>query len=228
MTDKKIDIVVCTPSIDSKLFNKFYKSLICTTKENSYVLRIFDNRKSSSFSHPKEINTAMNIMGDYLVVCDDDIEFQEKGWLEYSIDRMEEDESIGIASPILSSNLNVKAIKKTDKVVLAQPSACFIMRKTDLRMDERFLKYEFDLDFCYRMWEEKNRRVVALPFVTFHGVNGKQVFENGENMSVRFQEIRKKDKVLFNSLWSSDRKSKLIKSIEKSYPGTKIETGTIK
>ena len=78
----KVSILVCSPDFDRPLAKKCLESIKAHTTGFEYELLSLENGKYGSFSHPEEINRAMDFArGEHFVTLDDDIEVTP-GWLE--------------------------------------------------------------------------------------------------------------------------------------------------
>jgi len=223
---KPIDIIVCTPDINSIMFSEFMRSLDNTTNIQ-HTLRIFSN-SGVAFSHPANINYALNSSDGYIVICDDDIRFTD-GWLEAGIEAIESSDDIGVVGYTLyniDGSLFSSAMYYDGKELLlhekqydhnidvpTQCSACWIIAPTRLRMDERYKKYFFEFDFNFRLWEH-NKRTVVIPHKIYHIRRGQMAQLSGSQYykSDDWSDVR-----LFMSSWvNSGRLHKLYNRINNS------------
>lgn len=212
-----VDVLICTPSIKSESFNICYDSLIKTTKEFKYSLRIFDNMYSDSFHHPTEINKFMDMCDGYCVLCDDDVEFLDNDWLSNTIRLMEDNEDIGMCGFHIvkdyKNKINVNYLLNYLYVI----SCCIIIRKTNIRMNTSFLKHSFDLDFCFRMWKDCKKRVCMSPYRIIHSSERRQSIKN-TSLLENYNKTGKIDRSLLWRMWNKESIIKLIEEIEIEYP----------
>jgi hypothetical protein len=162
------------------------------------------------------MNKALSIGADYSVFCDDDVLFT-KNWLNYGISFLESNNDAGIAVYIESKNKNIVDPNISKPVnTFYGISHCMIVKNTKLRMDERYLKYRFDVDFCLRMWEQESKRVVLMPVIVYHTL-GRQYYRVVEKE--KREQNRVRDKELFSLIWdSTGRKKELFLRIKNTYP----------
>ncbi|NDJ52433.1 MAG: glycosyltransferase [Chloroflexi bacterium] len=185
-SSKSATILVCTPDVYSKWAKRCIRSVKQFTLTIPYELIVFENGRFGKFSHPYDINRAMDIaQGDYFVTLDDDVEVTP-GWLEALVGLADDD--VGIVGCV---NLNARrayrnrvrhaggwtdlegrVISYTSAVdePIAVPwvgSACFLINDRELRFDLDYKKYYQEVDLCYQSWL-RGKRVMVSPHRIYH------------------------------------------------------------
>lgn len=169
-----LDVLVCTPDMASATTQRFLKSLKDTTSDIIYTLRIADNRRKRPFIHAIEVNKALDAAekaGHNLLICDDDIVFEDPQWLHKALNHAEAlDNDFGVmgfrlsypnhgcwASGVFSDASGqialIQTVFEAPTCVPVQCSCCWLIAPTDLRWDERYKKYRVELPFAYQLWE---------------------------------------------------------------------------
>lgn len=231
-----LDVLVCTPDINSNLAQRFLSSLNETTSHIQYDLHIFDNRNRRPFKHSESLNMALDMAeksGHNLLICDDDITFPDPKWLDKALDAAESIDDWGIITFVLkypSYNTWASAIWNDSKGALVlcsdewnipqpipmQCSACWLIRPTSLRFDNRYNKYRFELPFCLQMWE-RNKKVYCCPAKINHDCGG-QFRCQYPDMKSRSQ-FTKQDCDIYQKEWlETGREKKVLAKMEQYMP----------
>jgi GT2 family glycosyltransferase len=230
---KKATILLCTPDIQSETTERCLNSLVKHTYSRLYTLVVADNNWDPKFSHPREINKCLKTLDtDYLVCIDDDIVLTP-GWLEALLEVAEKDPSIGVVGCVhtyadgsinhsggtlfsASGSIRIRQAVAPIASVEYTPyvcSACALIRKTPLLFDETYAKYQFETDYCCRLWEAGLR--VAVSPHKIHHLMSQQMLQKFEQNKERIRETRQLDEVIFSKTWYiSGRLDKLYRDIQ--------------
>jgi len=170
---KYIDIIIPTSDTNSGLFKNCFKLVNKTTKQfNTYISTCNANEGFS-----KAINKAIKMVNsEYICLLNDDTEPQ-KDWLLYLINKMEEDGKIGICGSkllypdgliqcagvrhqennwpcLIGNKQNDSPEYNIPKEVESLTFASVVLRKEMIdkigRLDEQYLYYFEDTDYCLR------------------------------------------------------------------------------
>lgn len=229
---KKVTILLCTPDMQTAITRRCLESLSACTRQENYKLVLSDNRRDGAFSHPHELNKCLETLDtEYLVSLDDDVVLTP-GWLERMLEVMERDPSagaVGCVHTFADGTLNHsggalyyaggswksrQSVMPLDKTVYTPYvcSACSIFRRTNLRFDEEYAKYRFEVDFCYRLWEQ-GMNVQVVPHSVQHLVNQQMLSKCG-NDPKKVRQSHERDEVIFSRIWyESGRLNRLLERI---------------
>ena len=229
---KKVTIFLCTPDLTSSITRRCLESLASCTRQAEYKLLVADNRRDASFSHPHELNKCLETLDtEYLATLDDDVVLTP-GWLESLLTVMEQNPLTGAAGCVhtfAEGTLNHsggtlyyaggswksrQSVMPLEKTVFTPYvcSACSIFRRTDLRFDEAYAKYRFEVDFCYRLWE-RGMNVQVVPHTIQHLVNQQMLSRCGNDQG-KIRQSHERDEVIFSKTWyESGRLNRLLERI---------------
>ena len=171
-------------------------------------LHVVENRNIDSWKHAEEINRYLRMCaGGYLLILDDDVWFEDNGWLQAAITILDAHPDVGIVAPAAwwNERENRKQYAHVDRPLYMDwvGSCCAIYRAVDFV--HRWLEYEHyygDPDYCLCCWEY-GLRTVAIPERIFH------VSARGETSSIRAvlgerkrADMMRRDKVRYQNKWA--------------------------
>ena len=216
-----LDVLVCTPDINSATTQRFLKSLQETTEKIRYDLYVVCNRGRDDWKHSIALNKALDIAektGHNLLICDDDIQFDDPKWLDKALDLAEsQPDDLGIIGFNLSypnegedvwatafwsgDNGLVRLCKEQFKkpcCIPMQCSACWLIAPTSRRFDTRYNKYRFELVFALETWED-GKKFWSIPAKIKHDC-GTQYKLVHDDLAERIK-LCKVDEELYRSEW---------------------------
>jgi len=204
----------------------------------NYDLIVLDNNRGPDFSHPREMNKALRMAAtDIVVLLDDDV-FVTAGWLDAMMDCL--DESTAAVTPMhidADGNLIYTGMylagdgRGTHEHTLDVPdgvrpvqchcSACLLIDRRkicDIRMDETYRKYFFDLVHSLEVWEAGYRCVLA-PKATVTHLGGATAVRGSEDSDYLWTQ----DRHLFIETWvKTGRLDRLSEGIWRQDPYTRV------
>lgn len=184
----RLSILICTPDSMSSRFRKCYDSLLGTTQDHEYALRIFDNRGDPNFSHIKQINKAIDIADGPLVTIDDDVVLEGQ-WLNALLKQVTP--TVGIVS---CTSTNEKGQIRSKGATFTKQGVAKLLRREinepifvpctgsccslinvpvlrELRYSQEYKKYCFDPDLSFRLWE-RGLSTIVVPEKVWHDSGG--------------------------------------------------------
>jgi GT2 family glycosyltransferase len=225
-------VAVVTADVHSRMTRRCLQAIKQHTR--NYDLVILDNNRGPHFSHPREMNRALQTCRtEFLVLLDDDI-FVERGWLEGLLGCL--DDETGVVVPVhkgRDGKLSFSGIYFVDdglgthahtldhpegpRVVASYCSAAMLidMRKCGhIRMDEAYAKYFFDLVHGFEVWEA-GWKAVCCPDVEVTHLGGATMNWGSEEANT----LQKRDRGIFMRSWlDSGRLERLKVGIWQRHP----------
>lgn len=233
-----LDVLVCTPDIASETTQRFLASLRDTTSHIAYDLHVHDNRGRKPFVHATALNRALDAAqaaGHNLLICDDDITFDDPQWLDKALDHAEAlDNDFGAMGfnlyfpghakwatavwniPNIGSLVLSSQTYKAPVCIPMQCSACLLIAPTSIRFNPEYKKYRVELEWFLTMWES-GKRSYHIPANIHHDCGGqfKAIYPDATER----QKIYGPDEVLYRERWiKTGREEKILKEIAKYMP----------
>ena len=235
LKNARVSILICTPDIQSEFTKRCTDSVKKYTKGFTYELIYLENGNFHDFNHAREMNRAMSLaLGDYFVTLDEDVEVTPN-WLESLLACAEDDvgvvgcmnldsstnkeDHIRYTGTWFDNNGDVQAFNEKINEPIYSPwvcSCCILINNKKLKFNEKYEKYYFEADFCYRIWES-GQRVVVAPHSIYHYTQGTLKTMGHDQSSMTEMILR--DRVLFKKIWvETGRMQKLYNQIQPFIP----------
>ena len=219
-----IHALMCTPDIMQEHTQKAIATFKATTADMPVRLEISDNNHSKAFKNAEEINRMLRSCkyGDYVLTLDDDVWFEDNGWLQAMTNVLDKNKHISVVSPCQWWN-EEKPPRPTDIgrkqfVGITKPTyipwagmACALLRVSNRRVATYYKHYYIDPDYCYNCWLY-GEAVACVPQRIFHepckSINANIGKSNRD-------ELMRHDKYVFNSVWG-EREDIILQQVDEA------------
>jgi len=208
----RIAAIMCTPDVRQAHTQKAIETFKETTEGIPIRLEVSDNNRSQTFKNANEINRALGAcsVDDYLLTLDDDVWFEDNGWLQSMIGVLDRNKHISVVSPChwwseskppQPNDLGRKQFAEVTKpkYVPWAGMACTLLRVSNRRAATHYKHYYIDPDYCYDCWRN-GEMVACVPERIFHepckSINA-NIGQSNRN------ELMRHDRYVFDSIWQS-------------------------
>jgi len=203
---------MCTPDIRQSHTQKAIETFKETTIGIDVCLHVHDNNHSKRFKNANEINAALCACshGDYLLTLDDDVWFEDNGWLRAMVNVLDMNKHISVVCPSQwwdenkppqESDFGRKQYADVTRPVYIPWAgmACALLRVSTRRVATHYKHYFIDPDYCYDCWRN-GEAVACVPQRIFHEPC-KSI--NANIGKINRDEKMRHDKYVFESVWQS-------------------------
>ena len=200
----QVEALIQTPDMYAPETHECIASFKATTKGVPVLLHVCDNGGMQPYVHIREMNRRLEIAQRYLLVMDDDVYFEDNGWLQSLIDALDSDPQIAAAYPyvVRGDITDIPADRPKVRYSCTIGACCTLFRPTPIRLSEEYTHYYADTDYCMRLWDA-GYTAVQTDKVVWHGhpTRGKHS-HSLKKTDNSFRQFEQTDKTLKARIWA--------------------------